>query len=547
VLLRWILLFVLWSLPLCQPARAEDRLAAETLLLTSGRPAESLRHQLAALDQQFAADLHLLADQAREADDPAGARWVGAWLPPAPACGERLFVACNLYTPVPGNAAAASTSAEAPAQADAPWRKAWRMLREKMAQQYYQLALEACRQNQVGLALQLATRAVRENPDHLPARRLLGYQRVNESWAGGYAARMASLGRVWDPQYGWIREQNIDRWQAGERPLGRQWISTDQDQKHHRTIGSGWHVRTDHYEIVTNHSRLAAIHLAEKLETVYQIWQQLFGDYSLTSKLLLRRLDGKQGAGQRRRPFQVRYYHSQREYNNQLRHLQPRIDGTLGIYFDSLRQAHFFYGPEQDAGTMYHEGVHQLFQEATGPAQKRTTSQLATQANAWVVEGIACYFESLTSHRVTASSGPEKPAPGKPITGSWNETVATGAATGLRPEYQYFTIGTPPAGRLPAARHRLLVDSFYLPLRQLTALSARQLRRHAQIARLYSQAAGLATFLMHYRGGVYRRPLIRYLQAVYAGRDKPTTLAEVTGQHFEQLDRQYADFLQRLP
>ena len=52
---------------------------------------------------------------------------------------------------------------------------------------------------------------------------------------------------------------------------------------------------------------------------------------------------------------------------------------------------------------------------------------------------------------------------------------------------------------------------------------------------------------MHYQGGLYRQELVEYLRAVYAGRDKPTTLAELTGQRYERLDAQYGDFLQRLP
>jgi hypothetical protein len=278
------------------------------------------------------------------------------------------------------------------------------------------------------------------------------------------------------------------------------------------------------------------------LEMVYQIWQQLFGEYSLSSKQLLQRLDGKQGAGHRRKPFQVRYYRSRREYNDHLRHLQPRIDRTLGIYFDTLRQSHFFYGPEQDAGTLYHEAIHQLFQEARGPAQKRTTSQLAAQANAWVVEGVACYFESLTAHSVTGHSIIGHPDVGPSNGEHWMPAVGAGRLAG-----EFYTIGTPGAGRLPAARHRRLIDSIYMPLREFSALSARDLRQHDQIAKLYSQAAGVATFLMHYRGGIYRQGLVQYLRAVYAGRDKPATLAEVTGLRFEQLDEQYGEFLQRLP
>jgi len=484
------------------------------------------------VERQYRGALGRLADQARKTADPAGARLLEAWLPSPPACGETLFVASDLYAPWRSRLPAGGDFTEGSSSSSDSWQPDWRALREKIAQQYYHLAVEACRRNQVGLAMRLATRAVREAPDHRLARRLLGYRRVGKSWGGGYAERMISSGRIWDPEYGWVREQTIDRLRAGQCPLGRQWISAEQDKLRHQTIDQGWHVRTDHYEIVTNHSRLAAVELAVNLEMVYQIWRQLFGEYFLSSKQLLQRLDGKQGASHRRKPFQVRYYRSRREYNEHLRHLQPRIDMTLGIYFDALHQTHFFYGPQQDAGTMYHEAVHQLFQETRGPSQKRTTSQLAARANAWVVEGVACYFESLTAHSLM-----EHPT---------GETSIPAARAPRRPG-EFYTVGTPAAGRLPAARHRRLVDSFYMPLREFSALSARDLQRHDQIARLYSQAAGVTTFLMHYQGGLYRQALVQYLRAVYAGRDKPATLAEVTGRSFEQLDEQYGEFLRRLP
>ena len=55
-------------------------------------------------------------------------------------------------------------------------------------------------------------------------------------------------------------------------------------------------------------------------------------------------------------------YHATRDqYNAALRRHQPQIDQTIGIYFDFLRQSHFFAGPDQDLGAIRHEAVHQFF------------------------------------------------------------------------------------------------------------------------------------------------------------------------------------------
>jgi hypothetical protein len=60
---------------------------------------------------------------------------------------------------------------------------------------------------------------------------------------------------------------------------------------------------------------------------------------------------------------------------------------------------------------------------------------------------------------------------------------------------------------------------------------------------LYSESSGLTYFLMYAQGGRYRDALVDYLAAIYAGRDRPDTLAELTQTPFADLDGQYREFL----
>lgn len=405
-----------------------------------------------------------------------------------PAFGERLYVAADIYS-VPDTRA---------------------QLDLGLASFLFQQARLACEQGDVGAALRLVEQVLSLNPDHADARRVLGYRRVGEAWGGNYTARRLARDEIWHRQFGWIRAEDAPRWKAGERPSGKQWISIADDERRHATIELGWQIRTDHFRVVTNHSREAAARLATRLETLYQIWRQQFGGCFLSPEDLLKRFDGKLTSGYRSKPFLVVYYKTRDEYNAALRRDQPRIEMTLGIYFDTTHTAHFFAGEGQDVGTIYHEAVHQYFQESA-----RSARQVGALANAWVIEGVACYFESLIEHN-------------DPKTG------------------QYFTLGTPSAGRLPAARHRRLVNDFYVPLADLSALGMTDLQRRDDIARLYSQSAGLATFLMHHEEGRYRPALMKLLQLVYAGRDKASTLEELTGRRFSQLDQEYHEFLQQL-
>jgi hypothetical protein len=84
-----------------------------------------------------------------------------------------------------------------------------------------------------------------------------------------------------------------------------------------------------------------------------------------------------------------------------------------------------------------------------------------------------------------------------------------------------------------------------VPLAQLVRIGMEGLQRDSRLPKLYSESAGLTTFLMHDSGGRYRDPLVRYLDAIYAGRATTKTLAEATGTDYETLDRQYREYMGR--
>ena len=73
------------------------------------------------------------------------------------------------------------------------------------------------------------------------------------------------------------------------------------------------------------------------------------------------------------------------------------------------------------------------------------------------------------------------------------------------------------------------------------------IQAHPEIAKLHSQAAGLSAFLMHAENGRYREPLVRYLKAVYSGRDSGKTLPDTAGHSFDELDAAYRRYVQSLP
>jgi hypothetical protein len=174
----------------------------------------------------------------------------------------------------------------------------------------------------------------------------------------------------------------------------------------------------------------------------------------------------------------------------------------LGYYSERSRTA-FFYTDERTVATQFHEATHQLFHE-----RQRRGRAAGLDDNFWVVEGIATYMESL------------------------------------RQGEGYYVVGGPAAYRLQFARYRALTEEFYIPLSELVAMGRTDVKSAGEnLPRIYSQAAGLAHFFMDGAAGQYRKAFVEYLDAVYRDKADAATLARLTGKRYEQLDREYLDFL----
>ncbi len=456
-------------------ARAEDVATAHEALLS-----------------RYAAQLDELAASCRRQQLPEAAEELQNWLPPREPDKFTLFVLPS----------ALSTSAADDAPA-AEWRTRWQRLRETQAGALFALAEQAVKNRQPSLAMQLVTETVRENPDHEAGRRILGYTKFRDAWATPFELKQLKAGKVWHDDFGWLSESHVERYDRGQRYYLGRWMDADAEAKLRSDVKRGWKIESSHYVVTTNHSLAEGLRLSRQLENLHAIWQQVFAQYYTDQAELERRFAGGEPRTNEKR-HEVTYFRTRDEYSNQLRRIQPQIEITLGLYLDRQRTAYFFAGDEQDPGTIYHEATHQLFQET-----RRVVANVGQRDNFWIVEGIACYMESLADHG------------------------------------DYFTLGGANAGRMPAARHRLLVDKFYVPLAELVALGMLDLQRDERLPRIYSQSSGLADFLMHDAKGRYREPLVEYLVAIYTGKADPGTLAELSGVDYPTLDREYAEFMSR--
>ncbi len=468
------------------------------LLIGNSAGADTIAEARLAADQKFQAELSDLVAWCQGQKLADAAKSVEAWQIASPPPATIYLFDLAEPTPLP--------MADGKSTAGDEFATRFRQLREEQATRLFALARRAVDERRCSLAWELVYAAARQNPDEPQLRRMLGFVRNGDAWHTPFEVKQLKAGRVWTDEFGWLPQTYLARYQAGSRQFAGRWMSAADEARERSDISKGWKIETEHYLLTTNHSLEEGVKLARRLERFYRAWQQVYIRYLMNEGEFKRWFEGR-GAGPRDGGGQhdVVYFRTRDEYNAALRPQQPRIEITQGIYFDREHKAYFFAGSEQSLPTLYHEATHQLFHE-TRPVAK----DVGRRDNFWIIEAVACYWESF-------------------------EELGG-----------YCRLGGADQGRLPAARQRLLVDQFYVPLARLTAYGMFDLQRDPNIAPLYSQSAGLAAFFMHGAGGRYRDSLVAYLDAVYAGRVDATSLSKLTGASSTELDAQYREFLQQL-
>lgn len=455
---------------------------ALVLCTASLRAADTIYQTRERLDREYSQRLEQLAAWCDQQGLTDAARRTRAWLPADR--DQRLL----LFDPT-------QASKFAPDESD--WGKRFRELRVPRAKELFGLA-QQCERTDFSLATELAGGALREDPTHPAAQKALGFGNTT------FVDTRQRARQVWHDRFGWLPEAHVARYEAGERYYKNRWISLEQDARYHSDIGTGWEVDTEHFSVVTNHSLEAAARFGRKLEQLHAAWLQVCGAYAATSFKAL-------SADKSRRRHDVMVFRNRGEYLQALRGEVPDDVMTTGIYVPRRRTAYFFV-PENDKANqpvfddtvLFHEAVHQLFNE-TG----QVVAAPGEKQNFWLIEGIACYFESLAERD------------------GW------------------LALGGVDAERIHAARFRLLNDNFYIPLAELCGMNRLAVQRDPRIARIYSQSSGLTHFLIHADRGSLRHGLFEALKAVYSGRDRASTLSGSLSQDYAELDNAYRAFMQR--
>ncbi len=387
-----------------------------------------------------------------------------------------------------------------------------RKLRTDYAIALYSLSRKAINDEHSSFAYRLVREVLFQDPDHALARALMGYRRVGSEWTTPFAAAQKKSGLIWHKDFGWLPSEHVARYSAGERFYKGKWMTAEREESLRSDFRNGWDVETEHFKVQTNHSQQKGAHLAASVEVFHHYFMREFAAFFQTPKQLDKLFKDGTGARSGDR-YDIDHFRLQSEFINRLAKQCPSAGQINGLYLPQERKAFFYHDPKlPDAAsleTLYHEVTHQLLSEcSTKPIP------VGHSRDFWVIEGIACYFESF-------------------------QVAEDGS----------ITVGDINHPRIQAARDQVMVNMDYEPLARYTAAGMLVFQRGELpvLQRRYAQATGLTHFFLNYQDGLYRDGFIEHLAQIYSPdervRAKAKSLEQILLVSNSTLDEQYKNYI----
>ena len=266
---------------------------------------------------------------------------------------------------------------------------------------------------------------------------------------------------------------------------------------------SYWVASTNNFQITSSANKEQTRELAESLQRWEDVWRQVFFEFHNSGKNLNRWIEGSSKRPISRRKFKVFFFKNHNQFVESLHDSNPGISASTGYYNDVNRIAYFFADEDPSiSDTWRHEMTHQLFQET-----RSAKPGVFIDGYLWLGEGIAMYLESLVDH------------------GS------------------YATLGGFDSRRLQFARLRRLKEQFRIPIDELSSMSLPEFQALPEIAKVYSQSAGITQYLMTADNGRNQKSLIDFLKLAYTGKLKRSSFEDAIGTSFRQIETGYDEFL----
>ena len=425
----------------------------------------SLAQERQVFDHAFREQLAEIADRCEENGWSEQTQLTRQWLPERDPDRQYIFLppAVDPWKPTTGEP-----------QKTEIWYQPFLEARVAYAEQLFPLVQQAVDADQAAQAYQLLHEILVHNPDHEKVRRILGYKlNDQQQWIQTSRGTYADQPRKKQKDRGWER-------------------------------GTYWKIRSAHFRIYSAADEATGLELVEHLERWHLVWRQVFFEYWASRSKLQGWLNEKNSDRSNRVIHDVFLFADVQQYRSELGQTEG-IAQSSGYYNDHQEASFFYAASPPPLSTWSHELAHQLFQESSSAAKKIGD----LDRHAWLVEGIAMYFESIHDRG------------------------------------HYVTLGGFDSERLQYAKLRLIREGFYVPLAELDALGRLPFQQHPELGSVYSQAAGLSHFLMTADQGQYRKPLIQFLRKYYRRKTKrgADALPREIGLSLAEMDEQYQSFL----
>lgn len=244
--------------------------------------------------------------------------------------------------------------------------------------------------------------------------------------------------------------------------------------------GTYLQAQTPHFAIYSAADEARTRQVAAELERFYWIWAQVFFPLWEGRAQVREALRGGPAIGRSGRLLRVVLFADRDAYTAALRPHVPGIEQSTGFYSDPQRTTFLIHGATaDDLATRHHELTHQLLREATG-SQLRGRGMPGDGSDFWLVEGVACYMESL---RFASTYG---------WVGGWESP------------------------RLQFARYRWLAGGDRLRLSEIADQGRLQVQQRSDLPRWYSYAAAYSHLLIDGGPAAQRDAMVGRLRQMYA-------------------------------
>ena len=391
------------------------------------------------------------------------------------------------------------------------WLVQFRTFRMNYAKRLQLLAKSAVKDQRGSLAVQLAVAGLHADPDHVGFRTVFGFIKYKNEWRTPWEADRLKKDFVDHERFGWIPKKAVERYEKGERYFNGEWISEEEDVYKHSAIENGWKIESEHYDLTTNHSIEEGVQMIRQNEHFYRAWKLLFFRYMATDAQLATLFNGKAVPMPQDRHKIVLYKDREDFHQAERRRGMPNPErfGGMYRYDNNVGCGHFYAGGR--LSTMYHESTHQLFHETkkiAGNQMLNTVSGNQRQLNYWIEQGVADFMGTFHID----DSG-------------------------------YYVVGNRNSGRIRMAKQNFQEGLFFPSFSELADINGREWSAHDEMSALYCQSMAMFHFLMFHENGRLRDPLVVLLRLRYEQKDTRTSIIQLTGMSYEELDTEFKKFL----